>query len=205
MHFNQITCVTLDFVKTISIQKEKRELKNEVELEWLMARVRSEQGRLRSFIRSLGVRTEAVDDLAQDAFIVAFEKRADFVGNTETEFSAWIRGIARKLVANALRKESRRQKFLSDPVTEILLQVEKEQLHPLNIDAESGQLVALSKCLESLPANCRHIIRMRYFEERTPGAIASLLERSANDVRQMLFRVRKALLKCIEERSAHVS
>ena len=35
---------------------------------WFLERVQSEQVRLRSYIRALGVRAEAVDDLAQDTW-----------------------------------------------------------------------------------------------------------------------------------------
>ena len=41
---------------------------------WFIEQVRQEHTRLRAFIRSLGVRAEAVDDVGQECFILALEK-----------------------------------------------------------------------------------------------------------------------------------
>jgi len=45
------------------------------------------------FVRSLGMRAEAADDVAQEAFVVAFEKLQTF--ERGTNFGAWVRTIAR--------------------------------------------------------------------------------------------------------------
>jgi RNA polymerase sigma-70 factor (ECF subfamily) len=164
--------------------------------EWFIAQVRREEARLRAFIRSLGVRAEAVDDLAQDALLVAHERLESF--RSEGDFGAWVRGIARRLVANALRKENRRQQILADHVTELLLACEPEEVHPLAATAEQDRLAALRSCLEKLPERGRQLLHLRYFEEATPGVIAGRMDRSASDVRQQLFRMRRVLLECVE-------
>ena len=166
---------------------------------WFLEQVQREQSRLRAYVRSLGVRAEAVDDLSQDALVVAFEKRETFDA-AGGDFGGWVRGIARRLAANAVRKESRRRQFLSGHLTELLLSAEEKQLHPLAREGDPDLLAALAKCLEKLPARNRQVVHLRYFEQLTPGTIASHLERTANDVRQSLFRIRRALLGCIEGR-----
>jgi RNA polymerase sigma-70 factor, ECF subfamily len=168
--------------------------------QWFMEQVGREQSRLRAFIRSLGVRADAVDDLAQDAFLVAYERLDTF--RREEDFGAWVRGVARRLVANALRKENRRRQILSDHLTELLLAAAPEALHPLAAAAEEDRLAALRGCLEHVPQSGRQLLEMRYSDEVSPGAIAGRLERSATDVRQQLFRLRRALLECIERRLA---
>ena len=168
-------------------------------VEWFLEMVGREQSRLRAFIRSLGVRAAAVDDLAQDALIVAFEKRGEFDPKIQQDFGTWVRGISRKLVANEMRKESRRKVFVSRHVSEVLLNVEPSQADPL-AHAVDDRLDALTECLKQLPERSRQIVHLRYFEELSPGVIASQLERTANDVRQVLFRIRGALLTCVEKR-----
>jgi RNA polymerase sigma-70 factor (ECF subfamily) len=165
--------------------------------EWFFAQVEQEQARLRAFIRSLGVRAEAVDDLAQDALVIAYEKRAAFDPAIQQDFGVWVRGIARKLVANALRKQARRRIFVSEQVSELLLAADAGQLHPL-ADAGAARLAALSTCLGKLPERSRELIHLRYFEDLSPGAMAGRLARTANDVRQALFRIRGTLLSCLE-------
>lgn len=168
--------------------------------EWFMEQVRHEQARLRAFIRSLGARSEAVDDFAQEALLVAYEKLAEF--RRDGDFGAWVRGIARRLVAGALRKEKRREQILCDHVTEVLVATAPAELHPLAETAQEDRLSALRACLEKLPERARQLLHLRYFEEASPGVIAGRLERSANDVRQQLFRLRRALLECVEGRLA---
>lgn len=168
--------------------------------QWFLEQVRNEQARLRAFIRVLGVRAEAVDDIAQDAFVVAFEKRDTFGREGQQNFGAWVRGIARKLVANAARKEMRRRQLLSDGFTDLVLQATPDDLHPLLERPDGDRIKALAECVGKLPEHSRELVALRYFEELPAGAIGSRLERSANDVRQILFRIRKTLIACVERR-----
>lgn len=155
--------------------------------------VRRHQSGLRAYVRSLGMRAEAADDLSQDAFVVAFKRREFFTEGGD--FGAWVRGIARKLAANAARMENRRQRLLSDNITELLASVEVPALA-----SNPEALSALRGCLGTLKDRHRQLIRQCYFEDLGPGAIASLEGCTANEIRQQLFRIRRALGQCIETR-----
>ena len=72
------------------------------QMERFTALVEEHQASLRAFVRSLGVRMDWVDDLAQDAFVVAHGELDNF--DQERDFGKWLRGIARNLVRNELRK-----------------------------------------------------------------------------------------------------
>lgn len=167
--------------------------------EWFIDQVRREQAALRAFVRSVGVRAEAVDDVAQEALILAFEKLADF--DRTQEFGPWVRGIARRLIANMVRKESRREELLSQAMTEALLVQEPDG--PSSTLASEEHLGALHLCLEAMPERSRQLVHWRYFEDLSPVVIADRLGRTANDVRQTFFRLRRSLLECIEERLAN--
>lgn len=166
---------------------------------WFIEQVRQEHTRLRAFIRSLGVRAEAVDDVAQECFILALDKLPQF--ERGTDFGAWVRGMARRLVMNLLRKEQRRQLILSDAVTQFMADAAENE--PAD-DRIVEKVEALRACVSQMPERSRELVQMRYFEDLSPGAIASRLERTANDVRQMLFRLRRALLDCVEKRMKEV-
>jgi RNA polymerase sigma-70 factor (ECF subfamily) len=162
---------------------------------WFLDRVRSEQARLRSYIRALGVRAEAVDDLAQEALVVALSKLGEF--DRRNDFGVWVRQIARRLVANELRKETRRNQILSEHVTDLLLGTELDsERHQERLE----ELAALRECLARLPRHSRELLHQRYFEDLSPGAISSRLGRTSNQVRQALLRLRRVLLGCIERR-----
>lgn len=163
--------------------------------DWFIEQVRREQAGLRAFVRSLGMRAEAVDDVAQEAFVTAFEKLQTF--ERGTNFGAWVRTIARFLVSKELRREDRRQRVLAAHVTEIL--VAHESPAP---SEDPAPALALKRCLAELPERSRHLVQQRYFENLAPAVIASHEGRTANDVRQALFRLRAALYDCITRRLA---
>jgi RNA polymerase sigma-70 factor (ECF subfamily) len=141
------------------------------------------------------MRAEAADDVAQEAFVVAFGKLQTF--ERGTNFGAWVRTIARFLVSKELRREERRQRVLAKHVAEILLSDEA----PVPDDA-AAQAEALKRCLAELPERGRRLVQQRYSENLAPAVIASHEGRTANEVRQALFRLRAALHDCITRRLA---
>jgi RNA polymerase sigma-70 factor len=171
---------------------------------WFLERVQSEQSRLRASIRALGVRAEAVDDLAQEALVIALERIDEFDREGEGEgggdFGAWVRRIARHLVANERRKEARRGRILSEHVSDLLLDPADDSASPAEGQEREEELAALRECLDGLPNSSRDLLRRRYFEGLSPGAIGSHTGRPSNQVRQALLRLRRALLGCIERR-----
>jgi RNA polymerase sigma-70 factor (ECF subfamily) len=61
---------------------------------------------------------------------------------------------------------------------------------------------ALDACLTKLPAPQRQLLELRYGPKSSIEEIAVSLERSAGSIRQALYRIREALLACIERRLA---
>lgn len=165
---------------------------------WFITQVRQHQSRLRTTIRALGVRAEAVDDIAQDSFLVAWQKIADF--DQGGNFGAWVGQIARRLIANERRKDARRSRLLAGEVTDLLLRMAAEADRTTARLKNMDEFAALRNCVEELPAHGREVIRLRYFENQSPGTIASHLGRPSDAVRQMLLRLRRKLLECVEKR-----
>jgi RNA polymerase sigma factor (sigma-70 family) len=60
---------------------------------------------VRGLLRRMGAQQALADDLAQDAFLAAFEAIAEFRG--EGTFVAWVRRIAARLYVRRWRKDSR--------------------------------------------------------------------------------------------------
>ncbi|MBN8552611.1 MAG: sigma-70 family RNA polymerase sigma factor [Caulobacterales bacterium] len=67
--------------------------------------VRRHSASVRGLLRRMGAEPALADDVAQDAFIQAFERCADFRG--EGAFSAWVRKIAARLYIKRRQKEAR--------------------------------------------------------------------------------------------------
>ncbi|HBV12840.1 MAG TPA: RNA polymerase subunit sigma-70, partial [Brevundimonas sp.] len=67
--------------------------------------VRRHGSAVRGLLRRMGAQPAMADDVAQDAFLLAFEKCAEFRG--EGTFAAWIKRIAARLYLKRISKEAR--------------------------------------------------------------------------------------------------
>ena len=67
--------------------------------------VRRHGSAVRGLLRRMGAQPSTADDIAQDAFLTAFERIAEFRG--EGTFAAWVKRIAARLYVRRWRKDSR--------------------------------------------------------------------------------------------------
>ena len=159
------------------------------------ARVREHQAGVRAFIRALGVDEAWVDDLAQEAFIVAYRRLNQF--EPGTDFGKWLRSIARYLVANERRKEARHSRLLPFAVVDALLAHEPESGVETRI---SDLLPAMRDCVEELPPRSRGLLQRRYADNENATTLARGLRMNADAVRQQLLRIRLAVKECVERK-----
>lgn len=75
--------------------------------------VRRHGSAVRGLLRRMGAQPALADDVAQDAFLLAFEKCAEFRG--EGTFAGWIKRIAARLYLKRISKEAR---YVAEIVTE---------------------------------------------------------------------------------------
>jgi RNA polymerase sigma-70 factor, ECF subfamily len=160
--------------------------------------VAQQHQQLRSFVRTLGVAPDWVDDLAQEVFLVAWRERDSF--DSQRDIGKWLRGIARNLVRNELRKDQRRQRILHAGLTELLVR-------PLEGEADAAdwqqcRMPALRDCVEQLAPKSRQIVAGRYGDGWKAPDMADHLDMTAAAVRQALMRIREQLKQCIELRLA---
>lgn len=162
--------------------------------------VREHHVPLRAFVRSLGVDPEWVDDLAQEAFLVAFRERSSF--NQQGDIGKWLRGIARNLVRNELRKDARRRRILHSALSE--LAVGAAEAHEESETWSCVRMSFLRNCIEQLPPKSRQMISERYGGGWLAGDLAQQLAMSAAAVRQALTRIRRQLKRCIDHQVAEI-
>jgi len=157
--------------------------------------VKEHQVSLRVFVRSLGVDSGWVDDLAQDTFVVAYREMDSY--DPDRDFGKWLRGIARNLVRNELRKQGRHRRILHESLSQHLLGLAENEK-----DREVGvtQLSALRDCVEQLPGRSRELVRSRYYEGWDATILADKFEMKAATVRQTLLRIRRQLYQCVNQR-----
>lgn len=152
---------------------------------------------LRYFIQGLGVNASWVDDVAQDAFLVAYRRWQEF--DSVENPGAWLRTIARNLVLNETAKLNRRQRLLDENLTTLLLAAE----HDAPAAGELADLTlrhdALRNCLARLTGKARSVIEARYFKDRNSSEIGHDFDMKPVAVRKMLFHARQALADCLKK------
>lgn len=168
--------------------------------EHFIEQVRTYHAGLRGFVRSLGVDPLWVDDVAQEAFIVAYNRLDEF--ERGRDFGAWLRGIARNLVINERRKDARRKRILSNNLTDVLLSSSSASDHePEEMgDDALARLNALKECVRGLPEKSLRLLKCRYEEEQSAQDIAEEFAMNPPAVRKALERLRTSLRECMEQR-----
>lgn len=149
---------------------------------------------LRSFIRALGVGPDWVDDIAQEAFLVAWREFESY--DQQRDYGKWLRGIARNLIRNEVRKQQRHKRLLHKGLTQLLLSSTEAQPR---IDAVTNCRVSvLRDCIEKLAPKSRKLVAGRYCDGWKAPDLADHFGMTATAVRKALSRIRQQLRECID-------
>lgn len=145
---------------------------------------------------------EAAQDIAQDAFIRAYNKLSDFQGNSR--FSTWLYRITVNLAIDYHRKNKKRSDYSIDAATkEIELTSEMSALNSTSNFSENLERDELKRQLEQaltyVSPQQRTAITLRYFHEKSTREIAEIMGCAENTVRIHIFRGLKHLRKSLNK------
>lgn len=146
-------------------------------------------------LRGLGVPTSALDDAAQDVFLVVHRQLAGFRG--ESSPRTWLFGIARNVAANHQRRARRKQGPLESLVEEPAQAGPGPHEHAE--DAEAAAFVA--GFLARLDDKRRELFILAVLEEMTMPEAAAALSIPLNTAYTRLRRVRAAFEKALARRA----
>lgn len=155
--------------------------------------IASHQTRLRALVRCLFIRASDVEDVLQEINAVLWEKADEF--QLGSDFWAWASQIARYKAFNHIRKYSRDRLVFDDTFINELADLAQHRMAELDLRRE-----ALEKCLNQLPPAQRQLIDLRYAGGHAIESIAEIIGRPQASIRQTLYRIRHALLVCIESK-----
>src|SRR5262249_27411652 len=147
----------------------------------------------------LGVEAAWVDDLAQEAFIVAYRRYDSF--DSQKDFGNWLRGIARNLVANERRKEARHARLLDGAFTDLMLEAQRDSTSEEPVET-SCLVEAINECIGQLPENSRELLRKRYQGDANASSLSNTFKKSPEAIRQTLVRIRLLVKECVERKLA---
>lgn len=147
---------------------------------------------VRAYLAARLPHQDDADDLAQEVFLIAFDKLDTC---DPPRFQAWLLGIARNQLRNHWRARARREDALSR------FREEVSQLVESDLEAAAGrftpvQIERLLHCIALLPDRLRRIVRGS-LEGIRSETIASELGIKPNALYQARFRAHAALRKCM--------
>ena len=146
---------------------------------------------LRSMIRD----ESAVDDLFQEAMVVAWRRLDEC--DLDQPFGPWLRGIASRLVLAHYRK----QKTAPVMLHEAVLQVVDRHFENINLlagDTWDDKVAALRECIDALPELQKSVIGGRYFDGLSAAEVAERFELTLEACKKRLQRGRTMLAECLK-------
>jgi RNA polymerase sigma-70 factor (ECF subfamily) len=151
------------------------------------------QRSLYGYILSLYPSGTAAKDILQQTNLVLLKKQSEY--DPSGNFGAWAARIAYYEVL-AYRKAARRDRLLfSDDLIQSLAAE-----GATDVTADDPQMRALDVCFRRLEESDRELIQLRYRDEKPAREIAAALGRTPHAISQSLYRIRTALLNCIQRR-----
>ena len=140
-------------------------------------------------VRRVGNRTET-EDLTSEVFHQALAnlKRFEWRG---IPFSAWLFRIAANLISDRWQRSGREQ-IADDP-----RQIESAQASPAEIE-EVERKATLFRLVESLPAEQRRVVVLRFVEQKSIKEVARETRKSEGAVKQLQFRALSSLRERME-------
>ena len=149
------------------------------------------QNRLYAYVLSLAPDLEAAREIVQNANVEIWKNAANFTSGTN--FEAWACKMAYYAVLAYRRDRGRDRLVFDDDVVESLATSAGQRS-----DRTTPQSTALEECLARLSPRQHELIKGRYGEGRSLTELAETLGRSAGNLATTLYRIRRALLDCIQ-------
>jgi RNA polymerase sigma-70 factor, ECF subfamily len=161
--------------------------------------VKACEPKVRAVLAAMTPDPNAVPDLTQEVFVIAYQRLASY--QPGTNFSAWLRAIARNVAQNERRRWYRRQEM------EARYQAQAEARIAENIDRfieslPEEVLESLRGCVAGLGGRTRSLVERVYYGECSLKEVAELLQFSSSAARVALHRARQALGKCLQKKGA---
>jgi RNA polymerase sigma-70 factor, ECF subfamily len=153
------------------------------------------QNQLLMYIRSLLPNFSEADDLLQEVAATAWNKFGDF-DESKGEFKSWLFGMARNKVMHSKRRFARTQNLLN----EVQMQISEDYFKHMSNTASDERQDALHSCINELSLDQQVLLKKRYNEKLKSYELAELFKRTAEQVRIQLYRLRKVLKTCINEK-----
>ena len=164
--------------------------------------VRQYQSRVRAYLARYVRDRDAVEDLAQDTFLLAYRSLSSYRG--ESSLGVWLSGIARNVALMHVRDQARRRFRETEALQAALGRwlAEAVEKDASRLTDRDQTLRALELCLQELPEHSSALVENYYFKGRTAIEMAREQGKKESAIGMMLLRIREILGRCIRTRMA---
>lgn len=160
--------------------------------------MRRNNSRLYRAIRSVIRDEDAVEELMQQTYVLAFTRLGQFGGGAR--FSTWLLRIGINEALQRLRR-ARRWPQVEVEVVEKEQPMDAEDAGPEAILARSELMRMVETLVDELPTLYRTVFVLREVQQLSTAEVAELLELSPEAVKQRLSRARSTLRTALEHRT----
>jgi RNA polymerase sigma-70 factor (ECF subfamily) len=136
------------------------------------------------------------EDVTQEIFVVVYHRLETFRG--DAAFSTWLYRVARNQIAGFRRRPAHRVVTGGEDGILSLADTNKRS-DPQNVMAEDDVRKQLLHIVDQLGEPQRNIVHLFYWQERSVGDIAALLELAPNTVKSHLRRARLNIEEALRE------
>lgn len=150
--------------------------------------------------RMLQSTADDAEDLAQEAFVAAFEKRKSF--RSVSEYRPWLYRIVINRCCDKHRARKRRPG--SQSLIESVTLVDSAS-DPLNIMVVDEERTAVLNAIDALPIKYKIVFLLRHSDDLTYEQIALSANIPVNTVKTHLFRARSLLREALVGQKAELS
>ena len=162
--------------------------------------VRLFQGRIRAFFAARLRDTSMIDDLAQEAFLIAYQKLPDC--DTARPLHPWLKKIAEYVLLNAGRKHRPRPMDPQDLDATLDRLALRQADSAEDWDGEEGLLEGLRDCMGKVQSFSQRILEARYQQGLSLKAIAAREGKNPTALSVALVRIRLKLRECLQNRQS---
>ena len=156
--------------------------------------------RLGAFVNGLLRDAHAAEDVLQEVWLrLAAEVEKGTLPNNQP---AWCRGVARNLIRRLWERQKSAKVVADSAVLEAFL--DRVELAFAEVDGKAAEWAvrqqALDDCVASLPERSRRMLSLRYEACASMEDVAKIMGQTFEAVTKALYRVRRALLDCVERK-----
>lgn len=133
------------------------------------------------------------EELTEDTFFRLVIKKPKYSG--KSTFKSWLYAIGRNVAVDYIRHNS---KILNVPIDDVENYLIEEQNLEQSYIKEENMLI-VNKALNELIPEYRNVLWLTYFEEFSNKETAIILKKTERQIKNLLYRARKALKSKLEK------